>query len=202
MDEVKSFMIGGSETGSNFLVALILFVFEKPEVAQKLKREIDLVIRSDEDITVENMKKLSYLECIILEVKRKFGVLPGCLQRELIEDTLIGGVGVRKGTLIDTNWMSISYKPEIFEDPFEFILEWWQRADYKEKQQLVSMVFSSGPRNFIGKNLALFEVKVMTIKLIKRYEKVIEHNIKDRAYNMPFALHIKNCQASLIKSNQ
>ena len=68
MDEVKSFMIGGSETGSNFLVALIFFVFEKPEVTQKIKREIDSVIKSDEDITVENMKKLQYLECIILEV--------------------------------------------------------------------------------------------------------------------------------------
>ena len=148
------------------------------------------------------MKKLAYLECVILEVSRKFGVVPGCFQRELIEDTLIGGVGIRKGTFVDNNWMSIFYKPELFEDPFEFIPERWQKPDYKEKQQLASMIFSSGPRSCIGKNLALIEIKIMTIKVMQRYEKVMEHDIEHRAYDLPFALHIKNCQAGLLKKEQ
>ena len=41
------------------------------------------------------------------------------------------------------------------------------------------------------------EIKVMVIKLIMRYEKVVELGFKDRAIDMPFSLHIRNPQADL-----
>ena len=59
-------MIAGSETTSNLLVPIVFFVFQKPEVSERLKKEIKAVIKSDEDITIENFKKLSFLDCIIL----------------------------------------------------------------------------------------------------------------------------------------
>jgi hypothetical protein len=40
---------------------MICSVFEKPEIAEKLRAEINSVIKSDADITVANMKKLRYL---------------------------------------------------------------------------------------------------------------------------------------------
>lgn len=39
------------------------------------------MIQSDRDITVENMKKIPYMEFIILEVSRKFGGVPGLFTR-------------------------------------------------------------------------------------------------------------------------
>ena len=38
IDEIKTFVIAGSETTSNFLVAMIFFVFEKPEVSERLRK--------------------------------------------------------------------------------------------------------------------------------------------------------------------
>ena len=38
IDEIKTFVIAGSETTSNFLVAMIFFVFERPEVSERLKK--------------------------------------------------------------------------------------------------------------------------------------------------------------------
>ena len=58
-------MIAGSETTSNFLNAMVFYVFEKPEVAQRLRDEVDSVIKTDRDITIENFKKLDYLDCVI-----------------------------------------------------------------------------------------------------------------------------------------
>ena len=37
IDEVKTFMIAGSETTSNFITAMILYCFEKPEVIKRLR---------------------------------------------------------------------------------------------------------------------------------------------------------------------
>ena len=36
------------------------------------------------------------------------------------------------------------------------------------------MVFSVGPRNCIGKYLALTEIKVMMIKILQRYKNIVE----------------------------
>lgn len=74
-------MIAGADNTSNFLVALTFFVFEHPEMAARLRKEIESIIKSDEDITNENIKKMAYLECIILETSRKFSSLPILLMR-------------------------------------------------------------------------------------------------------------------------
>ena len=58
-------MIAGSDTTSNFLTAMLLYTFEKPKVVEKLRKEINSIIHSDEDITIENLKKLTYLECVM-----------------------------------------------------------------------------------------------------------------------------------------
>ena len=49
------------------------------------------VIKSDKDITVENFKKMPYLDCVINEAMRFFSPVPGPFQQEFIEDTTIGG---------------------------------------------------------------------------------------------------------------
>ena len=74
---------------------------------------------------------------------------------------------IPKGTMLDGSWVSAFYNPDIFENPHDFLPERWEREDYKEKKQIVSLMFSAGPRSCIGKSLALIEIKVMVIKLIR-----------------------------------
>jgi cytochrome P450 / NADPH-cytochrome P450 reductase len=76
VDDIITFMIAGTETTSNFLVAMIFYIFEKPDVARRLKEEIDSVIETNEDIYIEKFKKLRYLECIFLEISRLFTSVP------------------------------------------------------------------------------------------------------------------------------
>jgi cytochrome P450 len=57
--------LAGTDTTANFLTAMILSVYEHPKVLSRLADEINSVIKSDEDINIENFKKLPYLECVI-----------------------------------------------------------------------------------------------------------------------------------------
>lgn len=124
-------MVAGADTTSNLLTALLLYVFEKPEVAQRLRDEINSVIKSEDDITVENMKKLPYLECVISETSRMFNPAPGLFQRELTEDTTLGKVPLKKGVLIDSIWVAILFNPTTFADPLEFKPERWEKEESK-----------------------------------------------------------------------
>ena len=73
--------MAGSETTSNFLQALKIYVFDKPEVVNKLRKEINSIIKSDKDLTVDNFKKMHYLDCIINEVFRVFATAVGLFEK-------------------------------------------------------------------------------------------------------------------------
>ena len=93
------------------------------------------------------------------------------------------------------------YNPSTFDNPFEFIPERWEREDYKQKRHLVEMVFSAGPRTCIGKNLALTELKIMTIKFMQRYNLEPGKSVDERGIDLPFTLQIKNRKTTLTRIN-
>ena len=111
----------------------------------------------------------------------------------------LGGVALPKGLILTPSWIPLFYKAEVFEDPFEFIPERWEKEEYKKQQQMVSMVFSGGPRNCIGKNLALTELKVMVIKFMKRYEKLEGPAVTEKEFKIEFNLQISNNEATVTK---
>ena len=104
-------MIAGSETTSNFLTIMLLSVFEHPEIAKKLKDEIDSVITSNADITLENMKKLKYLECVMSESQRVHSVAGGLFNRRLEEDTTMFGIPLSKGFYMGAFWVAALHNP-------------------------------------------------------------------------------------------
>ena len=65
--------------------------------------------------------------------------------------------------------IQIGHLPSInlnFLKPFDFDPDRWEKPEYKDKEQLVSVIFSGRPRSCIDKSLALTEIKVMMIKII------------------------------------
>ena len=120
VDEIKTFVIAGSETTANFLTAMILYVFEKPQVAEKLRKEIDSVIKSNSDITFENIKKMNFLEAVVNETERTYSSAVGIAERKLTEDTTLCGVPLKKGLFLSAIWIAMMHNPAIFKDPFDF----------------------------------------------------------------------------------
>lgn len=62
-----------------------------PEIQQQLRKEIDEVFEynvNDNDLTVEQLKQLKYLDCVIKEVQRIYPTAP-FVGRDLTEDTKI-----------------------------------------------------------------------------------------------------------------
>ena len=67
---------------------------------------------------------------------------------------------------------------------------------------MLSIMFSGGPRGCIGKNLALIEVKVFMIKFLKRYDGLIEEEIKERKsrrMSLDLTYRVKNSVSTLIR---
>ena len=82
---------------------------------------------SDSDITVENMKKLQYLDCVLTETSRLFPSSGGLFDRILDEDITMFGVPINRGIFISGNWIASFHNPSVFEQPLEFIPERWEK---------------------------------------------------------------------------
>lgn len=62
-----------------------------PDIQRRVRQEVDSVmdLHSDgEDFTIEDIKQLKYLECVLKEVQRLFPTAP-FIGRQLSEDTII-----------------------------------------------------------------------------------------------------------------
>ena len=65
-EELSTFLIAGTDSTAGLLQMIIYYLGENPHVEQKLRNIVNEIIKSDSDITYENLKKLTYIEWIQL----------------------------------------------------------------------------------------------------------------------------------------
>ncbi|XP_015427377.1 PREDICTED: cytochrome P450 4V2, partial [Myotis davidii] len=126
--------------------------------------ELDEVFgNSDRPVTLEDLKKLKYLECVIKETLRIFPSVP-LIARELNEDCDVGGYNVVKGSQILIIPYALHRDPQYFPDPEEFKPE-----NSVGRHPYAYVPFSAGPRNCIGQRFAMMEEKVILSCILRHF---------------------------------
>ncbi|ELK36924.1 Cytochrome P450 4V2 [Myotis davidii] len=117
---------------------------------------------SDRPVTLEDLKKLKYLECVIKETLRIFPSVP-LIARELNEDCDVGGYNVVKGSQILIIPYALHRDPQYFPDPEEF------KPNSVGRHPYAYVPFSAGPRNCIGQRFAMMEEKVILSCILRHF---------------------------------
>ena len=74
------------------------YISRNKSIEQQLRQQIEEVIKTDEDITKENLKKLTYIDWIQNETTRYYGPGNGIFTRISQKDHYIGNVPILKGS--------------------------------------------------------------------------------------------------------
>jgi cytochrome P450 len=166
-DEVMTVLLAGHESTANALTWMWYLVSQNPEVQDKLQRELDAVLDGKMP-SVEDLKRLPYNHMIVKEALRLYPPA-WALPREPVEDVMIGGYRIPKGSLVIGVPFTIQRDGRYYDDPDQFIPERFE-SDQEKKVPLYAYIpFGSGPRFCIGNTFALMTMQLILASVHQHY---------------------------------
>ncbi|PUU77618.1 cytochrome P450, partial [Tuber borchii] len=157
--QARTIITAGSETTATFLSGTTYHLLKNPRVYNLLVEEILSAYSTYEDITDTNAWRLKYLSAVMDEGFRIYPPIGAGIYRERMKKT------VEPST---SSW-STCRSPENFHNPDEFKPERWLDPDCTDKKH-ASQPFSLGSRVYIGRNLALKEIRLVLSKMLWVYD--------------------------------
>ncbi|XP_067676312.1 cytochrome P450 3A19-like [Haliotis asinina] len=136
-----------------------------PDVEEKAYREIKEMLGKDsipEEPNYDNIGKLKYVDNVMTETLRLYP--PAYIfDRTVSETAQIKGLTFTKGQSIFIPVMAVHRNPQLYKNPDSFKPERYQDQD----KTMAFQAFGFGPRICIGMRLALLELKVALIHVLK-----------------------------------
>ncbi|XP_071091477.1 cytochrome P450 3A29-like [Haliotis cracherodii] len=160
--QVCLFFGAGFEAVSTSLQFMAYVLATHPTVQRKLVEAIDSEI-GDEEPTYDNIQKIEYLEHFIRETLRLYPSVP-LIARGTANTVEIKGYTFPKGSVVVVPTLEIHRDPEYFDHPDSFDPDRWKETIYP----LSWLPFGYGPRQCIAMRLAMIEMKIGLIHVLRR----------------------------------
>uniref|UniRef100_A0A8D0H973 Cytochrome P450 4V2 n=1 Tax=Sphenodon punctatus TaxID=8508 RepID=A0A8D0H973_SPHPU len=168
-EEVDTFMFEGHDTTAAAMNWAIYLLASNPEAQRKVHSELDEVFgNSDRHVTMDDLKKLRYLGCVVKEALRLFPSVP-FFARNVNEECYIRGFKIPKGTDAILFPYGLHRDPETFPDPEEFRPERFFPENSAGRHPYSYVPFSAGLRNCIGQRFAQMEEKAVLATILRHF---------------------------------
>jgi cytochrome P450 len=171
------FIIAGSETTATELCGLINYLLRDPKRFQKLKDEIRTACKTKQDVNMNVLGALPYMNACIEEGLRIFPPVPiGLLRTVPKGGSLIDGHAVPEGTSVCVSSWGASHSASNFADPDTFIPERFLSSSslpgsmFANDVKKASQPFSNGPRGCLGRNLTYVELRLILGALLWNFD--------------------------------
>ncbi|MED6208390.1 hypothetical protein PIB30_044580 [Stylosanthes scabra] len=168
-----SMMLGGTDTTGVTLTWAVCLLLNNPRTLKKAKEELDSHVGKERCITESDLSKLVYLQAIVKETLRLYPAGTLGAPREFIENCILGGYHVKKGSRLIINIWKIQTDPTIWSDPLDFkperFLTTHRDTDVKG-QHFELLPFGSGRRICPGMSFALQMVHFALARFLHSFE--------------------------------
>ncbi|KAL7031167.1 hypothetical protein ACKWTF_006920 [Chironomus riparius] len=173
-EEVDTFAFAGHDTTSSGISFTLYNIAKYPDVQQKVYDEVLEIIGDDEELTVQKLNNLQYLDLVIKESLRLFPPVP-YYGRKLSEELTAGGYTFPKDMNVYVSPYLLSKNPEIYPEPEKFNPHRFEAERSYDKINPFSYVpFSAGSRNCIGQKFAQHELKVIVSTIVKNFKLTLD----------------------------
>lgn len=193
-DSIVSLLIAGRDTTAQTLVWALWELMQHPEVVSKIRDEIVSVMgRENIDNAKEEGKTLlpefeqvrsafPYLTAVIHEVLRLHPPVPRNAKQAIADCYMPDGTYIPAGTLVVYTAYVMSNDPDIWGKDFaDFKPDRWLALEHIPNNY-VWPVFQGGPRECMGRNMALFEIKVALSALLISFNFTPDCDLSEHTY--------------------
>ena len=169
IDELTNFFVAGFDTTTCGISFLMYCLCRYPEWQEKCREEIMRVLGDCQFVTLRELPQFSLLTMCLKESLRLYS--PATLVQRVVDKPVnLDGYILPKGTGIDIGIQSVHLNPTVWKDPFKFDPYRFEKENMETKHPYSFIPFSAGPRNCVGQQFALTEMKILIIKLLKSYK--------------------------------
>jgi len=173
-EEVDTFAFAGHDTTSSGISFTFYNIAKYPDVQQKVYEEIIDVIGDDEELTMQKLNSLHYLDLVIKESLRMYPPVP-YYGRKLSEELTAGGYTFPKDMNVYVSPYLLSKNPDIYPEPEKFNPYRFEAERSYDKVNPFSYIpFSAGSRNCIGQKFAQHELKVIVSTVVKNFKLTLD----------------------------
>eukprot|EP00057_Strongylocentrotus_purpuratus_P003026 XP_003725760.2 PREDICTED: steroid 17-alpha-hydroxylase/17,20 lyase [Strongylocentrotus purpuratus] len=145
-------MFGASiQTSTETIYWALALMTEHPEIADRVRKEIDDVIGRDRIPVIEDRRSVPYAEATLYEVLRYASIAPVLLPHATTCDTTLRGHVIPKGTTVIMNVYSMHFDPREWKDPEKFCPEHFLAENGTVRDHPPSFLpFGAGRRGCLG----------------------------------------------------
>jgi fatty acid omega-hydroxylase len=164
-DLVLNFLIAGRDTTAQAISWTIFCLSNHPDVESRARREI-VDVCGVRGPTYEDIPRMPYLQAVFSEALRLHPSVPVDSKTALQDDTLPDGTFIPKGCIVAYDIYSMGRDCSIWgDDAEEFRPDRWLEMK-QNPGNYEYPVFNAGPRECLGKRLAMIEMKTCLAMLL------------------------------------
>ena len=165
---VTSIILAGYETTSSALSYTAYLLALNPTIQDRLVREINDYYDVNPDSSLyDAAENIEYVTMVLYESLRMYPpahrVFRECTQTCAVNDELI----IEKGFYVGLPFNLLHRNPEYWPNPEKFDPERFNPNNEQSYPTFAYLPFGEGPRNCIGKRLALMKIKMTLIAIVK-----------------------------------
>nr|XP_046255878.1 cytochrome P450 4B1 [Scatophagus argus] len=175
--EVDTFMFEGHDTTASGISFILYCLACHPEHQKLCRDEIMQALDGKDTMEWEDLSKIPYTTMCIKESLRLYPPVPGMSRKITKPMTFFDGRTLPAGSIVGTSVFGIHRNASVWENPDVFDPLRFLPENASKRSSHAFVPFSAGPRNCIGQNFAMNEMKVVTALTLKKY-----HLIEDPAW--------------------
>lgn len=180
VSQIATFLVAGTDTTSNAMAYLLHSLASNKRVQDKLRGEIiDNALNMNETISLNDVNSLHYLDLVIKETLRLNSPVPLTIRQATQADVLplanpvkdtktgemISQIVIKPGQKVVVGIHSYNKSSLMWDNPLEFIPERYENDTHTPPY----LSFIDGQRICIGYKVAILEMKILTINLLKNF---------------------------------